>query len=402
MRFLRTASTRRLLAVLGGLVAAIAIGSAIAVAASGPGPVPKRRSLASAVHKALSAPTVSGISARISFTNNLIGASNLQGSDPILQGASGRLWISGDHQMRLELQSSGGDAEVVVNKSSFFISDPAQHVAYTGTLPAEMQTAKAHRKAKREAVPSIAQIQSQINKLAKHVNLSGARPSDVNGEAAYTVRVAPKHDGGLLGSAELAWDAARGVPLRVAVYAKGNPSPVLQLEASDISFGKVPASVFKVSRPIGAHLVKVSTAQAAHRSRHAKAKPQQLTGVKAVQKHAGFKLAAPGKLIGLPRQSVRLLSMGGKRAALVTYGQNLGGIAVIEERSSKHPAAKTSSQSGDGRNGFSLPTVSIHGVTGQELDTALGTVVTFTRGGVSYTVLGSVPAVAADAAARAL
>jgi hypothetical protein len=46
--------------------------------------------------------------------------------------------------------------------------------------------------------------------------------------------------------------------------------------------------------------------------------------------------------------------------------------------------------------------VSINGVTGSELDTALGTMVRFTRGKVSYTVLGSVPPAAADAAARAL
>ncbi len=38
--------------------------------------------------------------------------------------------------------------------------------------------------------------------------------------------------------------------------------------------------------------------------------------------------------------------------------------------------------------GLNLPTVSINGATGQELDTALGTVLRFTRGGVAYTVLG--------------
>ena len=40
--------------------------------------------------------------------------------------------------------------------------------------------------------------------------------------------------------------------------------------------------------------------------------------------------------------------------------------------------------------------------TGHELTTALGTVVEFERDGVAYTVLGSVPAAAAEAAARAL
>jgi hypothetical protein len=46
--------------------------------------------------------------------------------------------------------------------------------------------------------------------------------------------------------------------------------------------------------------------------------------------------------------------------------------------------------------------VSIAGATGQELATALGTMVRFTRGGVAYTVIGSVPPAAAEAAARGL
>ena len=40
--------------------------------------------------------------------------------------------------------------------------------------------------------------------------------------------------------------------------------------------------------------------------------------------------------------------------------------------------------------------------SGQELATALGTVVRFTSGSVSYTVLGSVPPIAAESAARQL
>ena len=97
------------------------------------------------------------------------------------------------------------------------------------------------------------------------------------------------------------------------------------------------------------------------------------------------------------------LDWAGHPAALVTYGQNLGGLAVIEQQAK--PGTRRSRlrgrAAGIGR-GLNLPTVSINGTTAQELDTALGTVVRFTRGGVSYTVLGSIPAAAADAAARAL
>ena len=49
-----------------------------------------------------------------------------------------------------------------------------------------------------------------------------------------------------------------------------------------------------------------------------------------------------------------------------------------------------------------LPKVNIDGATGEELATALGTMLTFERGGVAYTVLGSVPPAAAENAARGL
>jgi hypothetical protein len=75
---------------------------------------------------------------------------------------------------------------------------------------------------------------------------------------------------------------------------------------------------------------------------------------------------------------------------------------VIEQSADSAKTSPASQSSGDQHRGLNLPTVSINGVTGQELDTALGTMVRFTRAGVAYTVLGSVPPAAADAAARAL
>ncbi|HEY3729601.1 MAG TPA: hypothetical protein VGL51_20705 [Solirubrobacteraceae bacterium] len=412
MKFIRTVSTGRLLASIVGLAVAIAAGTAIAVAASGTGPVPGNQPLASAAHKALAAPAVTGITADISFTNHLIDSSAFTGQnvDPILQGATGRLWLSNDHRLRLELQSDNGDAQVVVNKRSFWASDPASHTVYEGTLPADKAGAKDKTTAG-QAVPTMNQLQRDLNKLRKRVNVSGAIPSDVAGQSAYTVSVSPKHDGGLLGQAQLAWDAIKGVPLRVAVYAKNNATPVLELKATNISYGTVPASDFNVTPPAGSKVVKVSSAgksptdaKAAKIAKAAKRGARahhQITGVAAVAQRLPFKLVAPRKLVGLPRQSVQLMDWGGKPAALVSYGQNLGGIAVLEQTAPAGKAANPASGGGVG-SGLSLPTVSIRGATGQELDTALGTMVRFTRGGVAYTVIGSVPSTAADAAARGL
>ncbi len=411
MRFLRTVSTQRLLAIVAGLILAAAGGTAIAVAAAGSGPVPPRESLAKALHQAYSAPSVSGISARITFTNNLITSTDLQGSDPILNGASGRLWLStATHQLRLELQGQNGDAQVLVSGGSFSIYDPSSNTVYKGTLPSSSEQGSASQKS--EPIPTVAQIQSDLTKLMQDINIVGPTPRNVAGQPAYKVKVSPKHDGGLLGDVQLAWDAAHGIPLGISIYSVNSSTPVLELKATKVSFGQVKSSVFSLKTPGGAKVVQVSSTSAGAAADHAKTakgkkgKHAEATGPAAVQAHLPFKLAAPEKLVGIKRQSVELLDWGGHPAALVTYGQGLGAIAVIQQSASAQSGSSKSSssqsQGSDGQPGVSLPTVSIHGLSGQELATALGTVIRVQSGSVQYTVLGSVPPTAAEAAAKAL
>jgi len=404
MKFLRTVSTQRLLAILAGAILAVAGGTAIAVAASGSGQVPPREGLAQALHQAATAPEVSGISARIHFTNNLIASSDLQGSDPILNGASGRLWVSNDGRMRLELQGQNGDAQVTLDNGNYSIYDPMSNTVYTGSLPAQDKSNPNSGTAK---IPSVAQIQTQLNELMQNVNIVGPTPRNVAGQPAYKVQLSPKHDGGLLGDVQLAWDAAHGVPLGIAIYAQGNSTPVLELKATQISFGPVSNGDLTISAPASAKTVKVSpaadrTASKGARSavRHGK-HAAEVTGPAAVQAKLPFTLAAPDTLVGLKRQSVQLLDWGGTPAALVTYGQGLGGIAVIQQQGSSQSQSQSSTGANQGR-GLSLPTVSINNHSGQELATALGTVIRVSSGHVSYTVLGSVPPTAAEAAARAI
>jgi outer membrane lipoprotein-sorting protein len=404
MKFLRTAPTRRLLAALAGLVVAVAAGSAIAVAAGSGGPKPKAKPLASALHQALSAKSVQGITADITFTNHLISSSNLQGSDPILSGATGRLFLSPGNGLRLELQSPSGngqDAEVVLNHQSFSVYDPMTNTVYKGTLPADTSKKSTTKK---DTIPSVAQIQSQLTQLLAHVKLAGPTPTNMAGQPAYTVQVKPKHDGGLLGQVQLGWDAVTGVPLDVGLYTKNSQTPVLELKATNITYGPVATSDLNSAPPAGAKVVKVSTPSSgagAHQKTKGAKGQKDITGAAAVAKHVKFALKAPAKLVGLPRQSVQLLDWSGSPAALVLYGQNLGGIAVIEQSASSDKSSTATSPS-KGDHGLSLPTVSIHGATGTELPTAIGTVLHFTRNGVAYTVLGSVPSAAAELAAKAL
>ena len=91
------------------------------------------------------------------------------------------------------------------------------------------------------ARPSLDAVQRGLAQLGQAWTLSGATPTSTAGQPSYTVRIAPKDDGGLLGALELAWDAVRGVPLRAAIYAQGSDDPVLEIEATDIAYGKIAA-----------------------------------------------------------------------------------------------------------------------------------------------------------------
>jgi len=411
--FLRTAPTRRLVAVLMSVTIAAAASAAIALAASAGGPVPRPEPLADAIHQALGAPAVRGISADITFTNHLIGASSLQTSDPLLLGASGRLWFSpAEHALRLELQSNNGDAQLLVRAGSFWLSDPSSNTVYEGTLPSAWRAggdgtgraggARIHGRAQ---VPSVAAISRLLGRLARHLDLSGAIPTDTGGQPTYTVRISPRQHRGLLSAVALAFDAARGVPLDFAVYAAGDPTPVLALQATSVSFGPVPSSVFAISPPAGARVVRIAPPPARLSAGNGKI----MRGLAAVRGSLSFPLAAPARLAGRRRTGVSAVRFRRASGALVSYGRGLDAIAVIEAPAGGRSAATAGLAAGFGSHGGAgsvdgvpLPSVSIDGVRGRELQTALGTVISFARAGVDYTVMGSVRPAVALAAARGL
>jgi outer membrane lipoprotein-sorting protein len=394
MRRLVTFPVRRLWAIAGA-VCLLALGAGIAQAAlSGGGSPPPAKPLDEAVHDAVAAPPVDGLSARITFTNHLLPSGSVGGrggASPLLSGATGRLWIAGDGRARLELQSQSGDAQIVSDGTHVTAYDPSSNTAYRATLPADANHGSA------AAPPTLGDIRSGLARLAQAWDLSGAEPGSTAGRPSYTVRITPKDHGGLLGAAEVAWDAARGLPLRAAIYARGHADPVVALEATSIAYGPIADSTLAASPPAGAKVVELDTARHDQGGDDHGGKADAVTGAAAVAAKLGFPLAAPAELDGLPRAEVRLVSLDGGDGALVTYGKGLGTIAVLERKAGAADAAKPADH-----GGFELPQVDVGGAKGQVLATALGTVVTFERAGVSYTVAGSVPAADAEAAARGL
>jgi outer membrane lipoprotein-sorting protein len=404
MRRLRTASARHLTALFAA-VAGLALTVGIAQGAlTGAGPTPAPKALASAVYDALTAPEPDGISAKIHFTNDLLPSGSLPAgtASPLVSGADGRLWIQKGGDFRLELQSDAGDAQVVVVGDKVTIYDAASNTLYRATLPADAKDVSRPSRHDGEKL-TLAKVQAALDRVARTWTVSGAEPTSIADRPAYTVTVAPKDDGGLLGAAKLAWDAARCAPLRAAVYAQGKSEPVLQLEATEISYDAVPDSDVRVAPPADAKVVDLGAPSEAKSPAgvHAAMHPRPgANGPAAVQRVLGFELAAPARLAGLPRKEVRLVTFDGKKGAMAIYGKGMGAIVVVQRKAA--PGAAAGRKKDDDRSALRLPEINIDGATGSELATALGTVVTFERDGVAYVVAGSVPPVAAENAARGL
>ncbi len=380
MRILRTLSTTRLVALVTFLVVVAGGSAALAVAARGGGPTPPPKPLAQALHDALNGTRPQGITADITFTNKLFPSGALTGAagSALLSGATGRLWATDDGRGRLELQSDAGDVQIVWNKQRVTAYDASSNTVYELTLPANASSAKS-------APPGLSDITNVLTQISQQATIS-TKPDNVGSQPAYTVTVSPKHDGGLLGDAQLAFDAANGVPLRVAVYAQGSSTPALALEATHVSFGAVDSATVDISPPKGAKVVDLSGLV----KTDAGSGEQQASGLAAVQAAVDFPVDAPDTLVGLPRKHVGLV---GSDSALVVYGEGLGAIVLLEHKADAGSAGPEIS---------GLPTISLAGVTAHELATQLGTVLEWQRGGTSFLLAGSLPPAAAESAAREL
>jgi outer membrane lipoprotein-sorting protein len=386
--FLRRLPLSRLLLVC-GLVLVLGVSLTALALALDTGPTPPPRPLADAVHQALTAPPVEGVTARIQLTDHLLEGANLASgsaggagglsSSPLLNGGSGRLWIAKDGRARLELQSEQGDTQIYYDGATVSVYDASSNTLYRYTPSAHEEgssaaseppagdnattgTTSSSSGGSHGAVmgqhepPSVAKIEEAISHL-RHVTVSGATPTDVAGQAAYTVRITPEESGSLIAGAELSWDAVHGVPLRAAIYSTTSATPAIELAATEVSYGPVDGSVFDFKPPANAKVEEVTA-------------PEEGAAAK-------------------PKSS-------DEHPTVTAQGHGIASVAVIEGKA-KTGAGASSSALPEG-----LQKVKINGTEATELPTELGTLLSFERAGVRYLLVGAVGPAAVEAIAKGL
>lgn len=375
MNILRRLPLSRLL-LLCAVVVAVGIGATALALAVGAGPTPPPKPLAQALHDALAAPKPDGVSARIQLTNRLLEGANLAGggggeasqlsASPLISGASGRLWVASNGHAHLELQSEKGDTQILWDGKTVEMYDASTNTLYRYTPPAESDTGSstdgggANSSSTEHGVPSVAEIEEHITKASQHASVSGATPTDLAGQAAYTVRVSPREDGGLIAGAEVSWDAVHGNPLRAAIYSTDSAAPVVELAATEISYGQPDGSALEFTPPANATVKDVTL-------------PQQ-----------------DSSKAGSSSQS------GQQEPHVTVHGKGLGAIVLAE---SPVKAGERESSIGQLEG---LQQVEVNGAKASELQTQLGTLLTFERAGVRYLLAGSATPSAIEAFARGL
>lgn len=379
MNILRRLPLSRLL-LLCAVAIVVGIGATALALAVGTGPTPPPKPLSDAIHDALSAPKQEGVSARIQFTNHLLEGANLASgggeagqlaSSPLISGASGRLWIGGEGHARLELQSEKGDTQILWNGKTAELYDASSNTLYRYTPKHEAPNETTATDTKNvdgsgastgthDRIPTVSEIEEGLTHAEKHANISPATPTDVAGQAAYTMRVSPRENGGEIGGAELSWDATTGVPLRAAIYSTSSAAPVIELAATEISYGPVESSAIDFTPPANAKLEEVT-----------------------LPEHPG------GTDSSSPSDSEG-------HAHLSTHGEGLAAIVLAE--SPVKPGAKESGAA----QLEGLQKVDINGASASELPTQLGTLLSFERAGVRYLLAGSVTPSAIEQFARSL
>ncbi len=122
--------------------------------------------------------------------------------------------------MRLELQSEKGDTQVIYDGHTLTLYDAADEHPLPLHAARSDEGGEAAAAGVRQAPPTKSRASREDRRsdrpARKHANVSGATPTDVAGQPAYTARVSPKEGGSLFGGAELSLDADNGVPLRAA------------------------------------------------------------------------------------------------------------------------------------------------------------------------------------------
>ena len=377
------------------LVAALCLG-VVAIGAGAKGEPPEKLTDKELLSRLTAAPEnapdfrATVIAEQTLIPEGLLGAS--EGGDIGDSGPrTARVWRGGPDKLRAELQGENGDRVLVRNGDQVSVYDGTSNTLKIGEKP----------EAAPDGLPKASpeEIDELLAEIAPSSKLTIGAPVEVAGRWAYPLTLEPKDKSvTLVERVETLVDAEAFVPLLLELYAEGNPEPVARYEAKDFQVGPVPDARFEFETPPGATVQRPEPGDDRTNEHH---EPREAASVKEASQLAGFTVdELPEPPRGRELEEIMVAADG----AVLTYGSDWGAVVLAEKSTGEEGAAHSLDSGVGGQRGeLQIPAVDLGGgVQARELSTPLGTVLSWSDGGTSYTLAGSVPASELREAARGL
>ena len=394
---------KRVLTVALGLILVTALGvGALTVGAGAQGEPPESLTEKELLSRVSAAPeNAPDFRATLSAEQTLIPEGLLGASEGDTGDAgprTARVWRSGPDRLRAELQGENGDRVLVRNGERVSIYDGASNTLKTGEKPEAALSGADEADGLPGASPE--EIDELLAEIAPSSKLTTGSPVEVAGRWAYPLTLEPRDKSTtLVERAEALVDAETFVPLLLELYAEGRPEPVARYEARDFQVGPVPDARFEFETPPGATVEQLQPRDDRAEGYSEGDEPRKAASVEEASELAGFTVEElPEAPSGRELEEIMVAGDG----AVLTYGSGWGAVVLAEKAGGEEGAGPFQS-AGDRGGELQVPAVDLGGgVQARELSTPVGTVLSWSEGGVSYTLAGSVQAAELREAARGL
>jgi outer membrane lipoprotein-sorting protein len=174
----------------------------------------------------------------------------------LLSGShTAQIWVAGPDLQRIALPTSLAETDVIHNGNNVWVWQSAgSKVTHVQGTPGQA-SAKAAEPATAETptVETPAQLAAKVlAQVDPSTLVTVGKPGYVANHAVYVLDLAPRSSASTIAHVDIAVDAANGLPLKVSVWAKGQPKSVaLALGFSSVKFSRPATSTFSFTPPPG-------------------------------------------------------------------------------------------------------------------------------------------------------
>ena len=161
-----------------------------------------------------------------------------------------RLWYAGPNKVRVALQGSLGESDVVRDGPDLWTWSSATKSATHRRVPASSASGAAGLAGSLPLTPQLA-ADAALQAITPSTRVSTDGTAVVAGRSAYELVLRPRSSDSLVGSVRIAIDGKTHVPTRVQVYAKNAKSPSLQVGFTSFDPTTPDPSVFGFNPPPG-------------------------------------------------------------------------------------------------------------------------------------------------------